>query len=642
MKSLFIPAFIFLSFFAGTNAHAQSLLTVANTTISKEEFLQAFRKNNTDSVLNERSVREYLELFIRFKLKVKAAAAAKIDSLPVQKAELNEFRSQLSESYLVDEVSFRHLVNEAKLRGRKDIHLAHIFIPFVIAAGQQNPDTAFASRQAEAAYQALKKGTDFAKVASEFSVDTAAKGGDAGFISVFTLPYSLESVIFQTPVGEYSKPVRSTAGYHIFKNLGERAAAGKTRVAQIMLALRPNPTDSMVQRLRVRADSVYAVLQEGVSFNEMVQKYSDDNTSINAKGELPLFGLGTYDQVFENAAFALTTDGQISRPVQTAFGFHIIKRLERIPTIDTDSTLVLLEEAVRKNERMEVSKMAFLKKIYAVINYRDLSFDQVKFRSQTDSVLAGTKLSAAIAQQRLFTMGNESKTFGDWSKYLMDVKSISSLSMGKTVDELYRQFREASVTDFYRNNLERFNKEYSTHLQEFREGNMLFEMMQRMVWDKASRDTAGQLKYFNAHRSSYVWKPSADAIIFSALDSVSANVFYQNVQADPAKWRNSMLSFLDKAQADSGRFEIDQLPVDAKSTTVGKLTKPLANPGGSNIYSFLYLVKMYPANTAKNFEDARANVLNDYQQYLEESWIKSLKLKYPVKVNEQVLKTIWR
>jgi peptidyl-prolyl cis-trans isomerase SurA len=111
------------------------------------------------------------------------------------------------------------------------------------------------------------------------------------------------------------------------------------------------------------------------------------------------------------------------------------------------------------------------------------------------------------------------------------------------------------------------------------------------------------------------------------------------------KWRNALVSFLDKAQADSGRFELDQLPGEPGTVTssgIGKLTEPVANAGGSNIYSFLYLVKMHPANAPKNFEEATGAVLNDYQQYLEETWIRSLKTRYPVKVNESVLKTVWR
>lgn len=617
-------------------AKAQTLLTVGGETVSKEEFLKAFRKNNADSALNEKSIREYVELFIRFKLKVRAAKLARIDTLPVQKAELDEFKSQLTESYLIDEASFQSLVEEAQMRSRKDIHLGHIFI-----SNGQNPDTAFAARQANAAYRTLEQGADFGRTAAEFSADSSLRNGDAGYITAFTLPYSFETVIYNLPVGKFSTPVKSRAGYHIFKNLGERSAAGKIRVAQILLALRPEPAEAQVKGLQLRADSLYTALEKGASFEELVQKFSDDNTSIHSKGELPVFGIGTYDPVFENAAFALTQDGQVGKPVRSAFGFHIIKRLEKPQLPDNDSMRANLEETVRRNERMEISRAAFLKKISASVNIRDLAFNRSKFQKQSDSILAGFALKPS-ASQTLFTIGPAPFTFKDWSKYLTEVRGIASVTDGKTAEEVYTQYKQSALTNYYRDNLEKYNKEYAAQLKEFREGNMLFEMMQRTVWDKASRDTVGLKRYFTAHRSAYQWKPSADAIVFSALDSVSANAFYLEVQKNPLKWRNALVSFMDKAQADSGRFELDQLPLNANSPEVGKLTRPVANQGGSNIYSFLYLRKMYPANTPKDFDEAAGSVLNDYQQYLEETWIRSLKSRYPVKVNETVLRSVWK
>lgn len=638
MKSYFIPALLLFSSLVTSHAKAQTLLTVGGEAVSKEEFLKAFRKNNIDSALNETSVRDYLELFIRFKLKIRAAALAKIDMLAAQKAELEEFKSQLTESYLVDDSSFQRLVEEAANRGRKDIHLGHIFIP--AAPGS---DSAFAARQANAAYKALEQGADFARTAAEFSGDTSSKNGDAGYVTVFTLPYAFESLIYNLSEGKFSMPVRSKAGYHIFKNLGERTAAGRIRVAQILFALRPNPTEAQVKELQTKADSVYTALQKGSSFDELVQKYSDDNTSINTKGELPVFGAGTYDPAFESAAFALSKDGDVSRPVRSAFGFHIIKRLGRQEPVENDSTRAALEEQVRQNERMEVSRAAFLKKVSSTISIRESPINWSRFAAQSDSILAGQSPKIATAQT-LFSIGTQPFSFGDWSRYLVNVRGIASVSGGKSVREIFNQYRESALVNHYRENLEKYNKNYAAQIKEFREGNMLFEMMQRTVWDKAAKDTVGLKRYFNANRAAYRWKPSADAIIFSALDSVSGYGFYQEVQKNPLRWRNALISFLDKAQADSGRFELDQLPSGSEDdfSAIGKLTKPVANQGGSNIYSFLYIVRKYPADTPKSFDEATGAVLNDYQQHLEENWIRSLKAKYPVRVNESVLKTIWR
>jgi len=222
VKELFFIPLLFLLSLPGI--HAQTLFTIDNVPVTRDEFLRAYNKNNMAQKPTEKSYREYLDLYVRYKLKVRAAFDARLDTLPAQRSELQSFRSQVAESYLKDDTSLARLVKEAFERSQKDIRLSHILIPL-----PKNPtpaDTLKAYEKAQIAYEALRKGKKFSEVAMQYSEDPSVKtnGGDIGYITVFTLPYELENLAYSTAPGHFSKPFRTRGGYHIFRNDGEQGA----------------------------------------------------------------------------------------------------------------------------------------------------------------------------------------------------------------------------------------------------------------------------------------------------------------------------------------------------------------------------------------------------------------------------------
>lgn len=362
----------FLFFGVLSCAQAQNILSYGSTNISKEEFLRAFSKNNTRNKPTEKDYLNYLDLYIRFKLKVNAAYDMKLDTLPYQKTELIDFRNQIANGYLNDEISLKNLVSEAFKRSLLDIHLAHLYI-------QVNPsdsDSVKAQKLVKEAYNKLQKGFDFKSIASIYSTDSAVRinKGDIGFITVFILPYNLENLAYTTPIGMFSKPYRSKAGFHIFKNLGERKAFGKIRAAQILFAFPPDADNIVKAGIKQKADSVYSALLNGESFTNMVKMHSNDNTTYTTSGEMPEFGVAKFDIPFEQSVFELKTNGAISKPILTSFGYHIVKRIEHIPVNEdpeNDSAMTVLRQQVKGDDlRMEVSKKAMLEKMYRVTGFK--------------------------------------------------------------------------------------------------------------------------------------------------------------------------------------------------------------------------------------------------------------------------------
>ena len=639
--NLLKPLFIFLFVHVFSSLSAQTVFSYGNHLVSKEEFVKAFLKNNNQKEFSEKDYRDYLNLYTRFKLRVQAAYDQQLDTLTSQKEELNNFRSQVIEEFVNDRSSLDKLVQEAFSRSQKDIHLAHIYIPF-------SSDTAQARKKATDAYNELKKGTDFAQAATRFSADTSVQTnrGDIGWITVFTLPYSLESIAYNTAAGKFSQPYRSSIGYHIFKNEGERKAAGKLKTAQILFAFFPDNTDAVQRSTQQKADSVYKLLQQGASFQEMVGKFSNDRTSFATGGEMEAFGLGKYDPHFTDAVYALGQNGSFSKPILSTFGYHIVKLLERLP-VNSDpnnsEAMAVLKQQVLADPRMEVSRQVARKKMAGLAGYKKASIDQKKIWLYTDSALQGKKFSGVTDQTPLFSLGKEQTVAGDWMRYLQDVGGPNALSGGKTYSDVMDQFTAVRLEQYYKNHLEAYNPAFAAQMKEFKDGNLLFEIMQRNIWQKAAADSTGLVAYYTQHKTNYWWEASAEAVLFTCKDSVTALEVKSKLEKNQKDWRAIVLPYNEAVQADSGRYELTQLPVrNAAALTANTISIPVKSASENNSFLFAYVTRIYPEKLPRSFEDAKGFVLNDYQSYLEDRWVESLKTKYPVKVNEAVLQALWK
>lgn len=625
---------------------AQPLFTYGSHAVGGQEFLKAFSKNNANVKPGEKSLREYLELYIRFKLKVQSALDLRLDTLAAQREEWSNFRSQVIENYLNDEESLNRLVDEAMVRSRKDIRLAHILI--ALPPSPTADEVAKGREKARALYNRLREGADFFQQALDYSDDPAVKTnrGDIGYITALVLPYELENIIYATAPGSFSEPYQSSVGFHIFKNLLERPAAGQVRVSQVLLAFPPEATTEQRSQVKHLADSLYQALKQGADFSDIALRYSADNFSYRNGGELAEFGVGQYEPAFEAAAFALPEDGAIGAPVETEYGYHILRRLKHTP-VAADQDDPVHREAFRQlvtgDERIAVSRNIMMQKILSRTGYKKLTFDTTAFRVITDSVLAGQQIPVfpkLKSNTPLFSFKSKSVTLRDWIQYLETFRGVEGFSNGKSAAQLLEQFAGLAATDYYKEHLEEFQPEFAAQMKEFKEGNLLFEIMQRKIWDVASADSAGLRKYYEAHHLNYWWEPSADVVLLTASSEALAKSAAAALHADPYSWRSLVENSQGNLQADSGRYELAQLPMEQSAQAMeGMISAPLKNePDGQ--YLFCLIRKLYPQRTLRSFNDARGFVINDYQGLLEEQWIAALKRRYPVKVNEAVFKSL--
>lgn len=624
-------------------SNAQTVFTYGKKSVSKDEFLQAFNRNpvNTD---RKTALREYLDLYINFKLKVQAAYDAGLDKDQTQQYELQNFRRQIADNLVNEKANLKQLVQEAFQRSQKDIHLAHILVEV-----QPTADTAAAYRQIQEAYKALQQGRDFATVASTFSNDpaTVQSKGDLGYITVFTLPYEFENYAYSLKPGTYSTPIRTSLGYQIFYNKNERAPLGSRRVAQILIAYPPAATDQEKRLAQQKADSVFQLIRGGSRFEELVPLVSNDLSSAHNQGQLPEFGVGTFNPLFEQQAFALKSVGEVSSPFATAHGYHILKLLEVKPvatTEDDDVFMAGLHEKVTADRRMASARRRMLDRQIAALKFREATYNKKDLFAFTDSNWQKTKslspVNSVSEKSILFYYETAPKTAGDWLEHLRAARNRNAQNAVIDYHQLYTDFVRVSGEEYFYQNLEKYSPEFKRQLNEFKDANLLFGIMDKQVWSKASQDTAGLLSFYQQHKEKYTWAPGANALVVTAADRQLANEVAQKIKPDTRNWRTIIASYGDRVSADSGRYELGQLPVaDGTDLKPRSVTGLVISPVDSSA-TFSYVLNVLPGGAQRSFDEARGIVISDYQQELEKRWLLSLKKKYPVRVNEAVMKEL--
>jgi len=638
---------VLLASLAMMTASAQTLFTYGKYTADAKDFLRAYNKNNTQPVVNKaKSVNDYLELYIKSKLKVREAYDRRYDTLRQITMEVDNLRSQIAENYLTDPALGQLLFNEAFQRSLKDVHAAHIFISFRNEAGVF--DTMAAEKKKEAILQRLQKGDDFLTVAQQASDDPSAKTnkGDLGYMTVFTLPYQFENIIYTTPVGKYSAAERSKAGYHIFKNLGERKAVGKIKAQQILLAIPPGSDENDKKRIVKLADSLYKRIMAGDNFNRLAAAFSNDYITAAAGGVMPDIGTGQYDPEFENALWSLPKDGAVSKPFFTSHGWHILKRVSLKPVVTDPANKTNqfeLQDKVKADARWRASRDFIYDRVIKNAGFKKHPYDEAAFWALTDSVFDLKPLGIGKNVNSftpLFTIGDSAYNVQAWVYYANTYRYKQDGTGPKPWPQVWDEYVKFSLFNYYRDHLEEFNPEFRSQMTEFKDGNLFFEIMQQEIWNKAQTDSVALLALYNENKKNYTWKQSADAVFFFCSDQVTAKAAYDQVKKKPADWRKIAEQYSEKIITDSSRYEWSQVPgLDKTTPKPGMILPPLTNTT-DNTASFAYIINVYPQPTQRSFNEARGLVINDYQVVLEQRFDEALKKKYPVVIDQKVLESI--
>jgi peptidyl-prolyl cis-trans isomerase SurA len=649
MKFLFILSFFTIPFnvFSQVNKNT-TLFTIAGEPVTVGEFEYVYTKNNINNQADysEKSLTEYLELYKNFRLKVREAEAQRLDTISSLMNELEGYRKQLAKSYLTDKEISEKLLQEAYERSQRDVNASHILIKCDENANPQ--DTLAAFKKAMSIRQRLLKGEDFGKLAREFSDDPSAKenNGDLGWFSVFQMIYPFETAAYSLKPGEISMPVRTQFGYHIVKLNQTRPAQGEIRVAHILLKFPEGATEEQKKNVGVRIDSIYqAIVSGSMSFEEAVARFSEDRTTRTKKGELPWFGTGRMVAEFEETAYALKADGDISKPVRTPYGWHIIKRLEKRPLPQFNEIKAELKRKVERDSRSQVAKSILIERIKKENNFKEFPAHKKEVFNLIDSsVTKGNWTAGELAQMNkpLFTLANLTLSQGDFATFVeKNAKRRGDKNKDQLLEEYYANFVSQTALDYEESQLEKKKPEFKALMKEYRDGILLFELTDRSVWSKASKDTLGLQAFHEQNKNKYLWGNRLHVVIFNTTDKTLADKAYKMAikKKDPEQIKAKLNKPDSPAKISTleGKYEKGQYNVvDEIEWKTGVTPVKMLDDSS---YRFI-VVKALLAPEPKTLKEAKGYVVSDYQEYLEKTWISELRRKYPIIVNEDVLKAL--
>lgn len=642
MKQLFFGLFLALNMTANAQeATNKVLFTIDNKPYYTDEFVRVYNKN-LDLVKDEsqKDLNQYLDLFIGYKLKINKANILGLQGDPVYQAELNQYRGQLAKNYLTDSKVTKELVDEAYSRSKKEVKASHIL--FLVNENATPADTLKAYKKALDVRQKALKGEDFGELAKKYSEDPSAKdnSGDLGYFSAFRMVYPFETAAFKTSKGQISQPIRTNFGYHLIKVDDVRENRGEVIVAHIMI-MHPEVADAdkKAQAKKTIFD-INAKLRQGENFETLARQFSEDKSSSSKGGVLNRFGSGQLSSAeFEDVAFSLSSTNPVSEPFESQFGWHIIKLVEKFPVKPLAEMQLELENKIARDDRSKLIADAMnekLRKKYAPKRHEKTYNAIVK--SVTNDIYEGKwTANDKIAAEDLLSI-NESVIKADSFMSFMENQQKAGLAIKpikKQVDALYDSFVDIQLNSYYDANLEREFPEFAAIMDEYRDGLLLFNLMEKEIWEKAKTDTIGLQKFYKNNASKYQWTDRVDAVILSSTNQDVINkalrLLKKNKSADEIRTSLNTTDVVN-IMVKSGVYEheSDVLP---KGLRFKKGMSKVIKDG--DYYFVVKVNKLLPAR-AKTLDEAKGRVINDYQQYLEENWIKSLKSEFNIHVNQDV------
>lgn len=618
------------------------VMTVNGVDVPRSEFEYLYNKNSQQQ-LSAQPLDEYVEMFKIYKMKVADARAEGLDTTAAFLKEMRQYRSELSAPYLVDSVYVNSLVEEAYSRSRKEAEAYHI----MLLKSRDGAENRAQRARLDSIAGVLRAGGDFSELAKKYSQDrsAASNGGYLGYITVNHFPYIFEKTVFELPEGEISGIVESPVGYHILKGGKKRDARGTVLVTHILKLSAADAEASAAAKTKATIDSIYAeVVKDPDSFEDAANRLSDDRGSARQGGRLPWFGAGEMVPEFDSVSFALA-DGEISRPFRTSYGWHIVKKIDSKegPTMQEMKPVLITRMNSPQDERHSMIRRhqneRLGKKHHMRLNNSAISAMKVAVESNgLDSLFYSRFLDGKEGEIQLLTIDKRPIAVKEFAGYMGHALQNDPEIALKLFDNYYDSYLNGLLLEEERNWLQANVADYRNLLKEYEDGSLLYEVSVRKVWDKAAKDTEGLEKYFNAHKEDYTWKqPHVKGFLVQVANDSVASLVQTRLEeiGTDSIIRTIRKEFPRVVQIDKVLVEKGQNPMVDNLIFGG----PEYVPQNSRFSTF-FMFDPRIIGAPEEVNDVRGLVTSDYQTELQNEWEDQLRTKYPVKVNEKILKKV--
>jgi len=547
--------FLFITF-SGCFIHSSKnisdnyIFKIEDKPVLEEEFLYNLNKNtyDNDSIVQQEEIEEYLDLYINFKLKVFEARQFGYDTTSSYKNEFNKYKNQLTESFMKDDSIINELVKEAYEHLQFEINASHILIKVENFANPKDTLTAF--KKIKKIYELANSGRDFYELTIEFSEDPSVKmnNGNLGYFTGLQMVYPFEIAAYRTALGQISNPFKTRFGYHILKVHDKRPTQGKVQVAHIMLRYENHSSQEDSLIIRNQIFTIYDSLNSGGDWDYFCKKYSQDENSKNNGGILQPFETGRIIPVFSETAFSLKNTGDISSPVSTPYGWHIIKLVSKIPLQSFDEMKDELTNKVKQDSRSNMSENLLIKKLKSENEYHLNEYSKRQLFVYADSSLLLAKWvydgTESFNDSILFSINKIDYRVKDFFQFVKTTQRQNrNADPAYYMNELFNEFSNQKIIEYERDHLAEKYFDYKMLVKEYEEGILLFEIMDQKIWSKAVKDTVGLESYFHENIDKYQWGPRLKAIIYRSPDTAIINKVRELLQKPYYYVSNDSISF---------------------------------------------------------------------------------------------------
>ncbi len=634
----------------------KALVTIADEDVTTGEFMYVFNKNNTqEGAVDKKSIKEYLDLYINFKLKVKEAEELGYDTVSAFNEELKGYREQLAEPYFVNDEIIEELLKEAYDRKKVDLRTSHILVKVGPAAMPE--DTLKAYNKIMEANERIENGEDFAIVAINLSEDPSARdrqsprnnktipgnGGDLGYFTVFDMVYPFETGAYGTEVGQLSKPVRSDFGYHLIKVTDRIPAQGSIEAAHLYLQMPENATEKDSTALKLKVDSLYQRILDGESYEDLVKEYSDDKGSATKGGLLPKFNVNRMVPEFIAAISMMQDSGDISKPILTSYGWHIIKLHGKTGVAPFEDVEEEMRKRLKKDKRAQKSREVIISDIKKEYGYKFMKIDADGFYYMFDSTIYEGKWEIPADKQLhyiIFTLGEQNYTQKMFAEYIANNQNITKgENINEFVNKKFKEFSDIECKAYEDARLEDKYPEFKAIMKEYRDGILLFELTNDKIWSYATKDTVGLKNYHEQHKKEFMWDTRLDASIYTFNDTAYVNTTRELVKSGMSD--EDILSEINQDSLNIVNVKRKKFQKEDNDLIDSiKWKKGVTDNLDKNGKTVFVVVHGKLNAQPKSFNEARGLITAGYQEYLETEWIKELRAKYPVEIHEDVLSSL--
>lgn len=625
------------------------VLTIDGEPVYKSEFEYVYNKNNSTNAADKMSVADYVDLFVNYKLKVLNAKEDGYDQQRGYRDEFNQYREQLAMPYFMNNEEVTPLLKEAYERLKVQVACSHILVKFDSRTSE--PPYVRISRIKDE----LDKGAKFTDLAKKYSDCPSGKdGGYLGNVTCFQMVYPFENVVYSLKPGQVSEPFQTKFGYHIVQVLDVKPNITKKKTSQIFVP----EADGAEQKV----DSLLNLLRKGADFKAMATKVNVG--AFRGDGAMPWITIGSSDLPPE-VLFAVSQMEKVGdlQKQHSRIGWHIFRLDSTNTDIPFEKCEAELRQQVIHSDRMNKAHDLFLKGLYERYDVNVDSAALKEFEALALDRDDGSDVEYGHLNKPLYSFLDETFPQSDFvNTFKIERRAWNTVLAGnglknqvavygplKTekdfVNYAFSKFLNNAVVEKSYEKLKDSEPEYRNLLHEYSDGLLLFNVSSDKVWNTAAKDADGLAKFFAENKEKYKWSEPRfrGRIVHCANAKVKKKV---------AKFceQHKDLSKDDFRKALHAEFATDGPSV--VSVYTGLYAK------GANKAVDYYMFKVGDSYTSENaklpevvvygelsnqpidFTEVRGAVVADYQNKLEEDWVKKLRQEHVVVINQDVLKTI--